>query len=334
MSKNIALCCSCNNLEFVQEGYEILERGGSALDAVIQVISRVEDDPAITDVGYNGFPNLMGEAELDASIMNGITMQSGAAVGIKHFKNPIKIAALIMNELPYDMLTADGAEQFARFMGMNPDEKMFEDSVKEGYLEFLRNRTLEHVQGEHDSVSRYKKEGFLQYEINKKSIFDFYDAYIQNHHGTVDAIALDKEGILISGVSTSGLAFRMPGRVSDSARIGAGNYANPFGAAGCTGMGELAVSFGLAHSAVHYLQTHNNPAEAVKTCIQRLNSHIDQIGKPGPMSILVMDREGVSASACNKAKNGKYGYQTNHSNGPQHGAVDYVPLKTQGYALD
>jgi L-asparaginase / beta-aspartyl-peptidase len=316
MNQPIALCCTYGDIPSIEKAYSILEQGGSAVEAVVSLIEMVELDPNVHDVGYNGFPNILGEAELDASIMVGNTRKSGSVVGIKHYRNPIRLAAMVLERLPYDMLTGESAEKFAQILGLQPHESMYDEEIRGAYEDFIKNRTFDFVEGEHANVRGFKKEGFLSYVINNKNLFDLYDEFIINHHGTVDAIALDQQGQLVSGVSTSGLAFRMPGRVSDSARIGAGNYASEFGGAGCTGVGELTVALGLTKVAVSLLETHD-VSHATYEAIEQANRFMIQQNRQGPLNIIAMTREGKVAGCSNTGGERSFLFRSNKVSEPQ-----------------
>ena len=317
MKNKIAICVAHKNTEYLKEAYQILENGGSAVDAVVNAMTKVEDDPSINDTGFNGFPNLLGEAELDASIIIGNNKKSGAVAGVKNYKNPIKIAKEILERLPYDMLIGDGAEKFADFIGIKKDSKLIEDDIINVYKDFFNSKTFEIKDSDHEYVKHLKKDKFLKWSINNKSLFDFYDEYIQEHHGTMDVIAIDSKGFIASGVSTSGLAYKFPGRVSDSCRIGAGNYAEKYGAAGCTGAGELAVALNLAKYTTD-LMISNNPEEATEKAIKHLINYTKENNIEGVMTILAMDING-NCFSCSNFKNDRsyYTYQSSDSNGPQ-----------------
>ncbi|MCA1553505.1 MAG: isoaspartyl peptidase/L-asparaginase, partial [Chloroflexi bacterium] len=210
-----------------EQGMTILRGGGSVLDAVEATIRAVEANPDDHSVGYSGLPNVLGEVELDASIMDGRTLETGAVCAVRGYEHPISIAKQVMLRLPHVLLAGAGAERFANELGfetrdlLTPEAKaIFEGKVQPE--RFQRREALREM------VSRT-----LQ-DAEKASA-------AKDYHGTVNVIAMDKHGDIASGVSTSGLAWKYPGRVGDSPIIGAGNYAdNRYGACACTGDGELA----------------------------------------------------------------------------------------------
>ena len=118
---------NCN--DYLDQGVDILANGGKAIDAVETVIKGVEDNPYDWSVGYNGFPNLLGEVELDASIMLGSTRQAGAVAGTKGFKHPISIARSVMEKTPHVLLVGEGAELFAKTIGFIQEDSLSDEAV-------------------------------------------------------------------------------------------------------------------------------------------------------------------------------------------------------------
>jgi beta-aspartyl-peptidase (threonine type) len=185
-------------------GKNILEKGGTSLDAVEQVIRYLEDDPKF-NAGKGAVFTSEGTHELDASIMNGKDLSCGSVAGVKHVKNPITLARAVMEKSPHVFFISEGAEKFAKQMNIElVDESYFFDQKR------------------FDQWQKTKQES----EKNKK--------------GTVGCVALDKYGNISAGTSTGGMTNKLPGRVGDSPIIGAGNYANNNTCGvSATGMGEL-----------------------------------------------------------------------------------------------
>ncbi len=226
----------------------LLRAGGSALDAVEAACRVVEDDPNDHSVGYGGVPNLLGDVELDASLMDGRTLHSGAVAAVRGFANPISLARRVMEELPHVLLVGRGAEQFAEELNQSPAnqlteaaltiwrQRFSERNVPIGMTENLRERARIFCEPVHlrDRKPNPAKDDRL---------------------GTVNFLAIDQAGNMASAVSTSGIAWKYPGRVGDSPIIGAGNYCdNRYGAVACTGMGELAIRASTARSVILYLK--------------------------------------------------------------------------------
>lgn len=234
---------------------ELMRQGGTALDAVELACRITEDDPADHSVGYGGLPNVAGDVELDASIMDGQTLRSGAVAGLCGYGNPITLARKVMEELPHVLLVGRGAERFAAEMGMNPADQRSEEALSR-----WRERFVDHglTPGSSDDL-RYMANTLTRPVVlqdrGAPSTVPVTPGKRDDTQGTVNFLARDQRGDLASAVSTSGIAWKYPGRVGDSPIIGAGNYCdNRYGAAACTGMGELAIRASTARSIILYLK--------------------------------------------------------------------------------
>lgn len=206
-------------------GYEILKRGGSSLDATEAAVRVLEDDPHFNAGKGSDFTSA-GTNEMDASIMEGKTLKAGAVASVKHVKNPIGLARLVMEKSPHVMLDCAGAEAFAKENGIElVDEKYFFTQERWDSLQ---------------KIKKAKKHG----GVGGKKFFISED----DRHGTVGAVALDKEGNLAAATSTGGIVNKLPGRIGDTPVIGAGTYANnQTCAVSCTGDGEYFIRAGVAH---------------------------------------------------------------------------------------
>jgi L-asparaginase / beta-aspartyl-peptidase len=217
------LLASANALSALGPAAELLSRGGAAIDAVELAIRTVEDNLADHTVGSGGYPNILGEVELDASIMEGATRRAGAVAAVKGCPNPITLARKVMETLPHVLLVGDGASRFARECGMDQQDLLTEAAAatwRRG-VSTLPDDALDGPLGAHVEHLVLDPEHVT---------------------GTVNVIARDEQGRIASGASTSGWAWKYPGRCGDSASIGAGNYCDDrYGAAACTGWGELAM---------------------------------------------------------------------------------------------
>jgi L-asparaginase len=217
------------------------------LDAVEAGICLVEIAPDVHSVGLDAWPNLLGEPELDASIMDGRTLGAGAVGALRDHPHPISVARQVMEELPHVMLVGNGAARFARETSARRDERtvceqkqfiQMSNHVREGWAEWVRERT---------SPAEWANWPAAQLAEWAKLAAD------PETHGTVCLLARDAQGNIASAVSTSGWAFKYPGRLGDSPIVGAGNYAdNRLGAAACTGFGEMAIRACTARSVLLY----------------------------------------------------------------------------------
>jgi beta-aspartyl-peptidase (threonine type) len=223
--------------------WDVLQRGGTALNAVEAATRLVEANPDDHSVGYGGYPNLLGEVELDASIMDGTTLRAGAVGALRGFRHPISVARRLMDELPHVMLVGEGAARFAAEIGMQPEDLLTEPAAA---------TWREGIAGRLPAEFR-DAQGALMARMLRRATSLASDP--ERVAGTVNFIAQDRAGHIASAVSTSGWAWKYPGRLGDSPIIGAGNYADDrYGAAACTGWGELAIRAGTARSVVLYLK--------------------------------------------------------------------------------
>jgi isoaspartyl peptidase/L-asparaginase-like protein (Ntn-hydrolase superfamily) len=241
-------------------GIGLLRAGGTAMDAVEAAVRVVEANEADHYVGVGGLPNLLGVVELDASIMDGATRRAGAVAAVTGFPHPISIARAVAERLPQHLLLVGaGAERFADETGIDrgptlTDEarRLWKDGLDPGVLD-----DVEKVRGPGERA--YRREALKL--IAAMSPPD-------GPWGTVNVLALDAAGNLAVGVSTSGYPWKYPGRVGDSAVIGAGNYCdNRVGGAACTGRGELAIRATTARSVLRALAESGNPEQACATAL-------------------------------------------------------------------
>lgn len=271
--------------EFLHAGARILKNGGCALDAVEASTRLVEDNSGDSSVGTGGIPNILGVQELDASLMCGRTMKTGAVGAIKGFTHPISVARKLLEEAPHVLLVADGAENFARVMGCEQGDLETEESRK-AYQAFVDDAF------EHQGID--ESQAWVVSYARSQNLRDWYARLADEHHGTVNVQAMDADGNIACAVSTSGTALKFPGRLGDSPIIGAGNYCdNRFGAAACTGRGELAIRNSTARTLIHYLADGLGVAAAAVRAMQDIHA----LASFGGMNCLLMDADGNTMSA-------------------------------------
>jgi beta-aspartyl-peptidase (threonine type) len=271
---------SANGIVGIRAAIDILRAGGSALDAVEAATRLVEANPDDHTVGYGGYPNVLGEVELDASIMDGRTLRAGAVGALKGYKYPISVARKVMEELPHVLLVGDGAARFAAEMGFESENLLTEEAAKiyrqgiSGALpESERDWMADGIEG---NVARLAR----------------ITADPERAAGTVNFIAQDRDGDIACAVSTSGWAWKYPGRLGDSPIIGAGNYAdNRHGACGCTGWGELALRCSTAHSVVLYQRLGFGLEQACRQAMYDL-AHATHDPTTVIMSMVAINRDG------------------------------------------
>lgn len=268
---------SSNAIIGFADGIAVLAAGGSALDAVVATIRRVEANPEDHSVGYGGLPNLLGEVELDASIMDGTNLATGAVAAMRGHQDAIDAARTVMDTLPHVLIVGRGAEMLAQESGL-PTSNLLTPEARE-----IWETRIEAT----DAFTVAMRERAVRLTSDVERPLE--------SHGTVNVIAQDAQGNIASGVSTSGWAWKYPGRVGDSPIIGAGNYADQrFGAAACTGRGEMAQRLCTAHSVVTFMRCGLSLEESLRRAAEDLHQLADPFW--GEVNIVAMDRDGRHAA--------------------------------------
>lgn len=290
---------SANARVGMQAAIDVLKDGGSALDAAIAAVRCVEDNLEDFGVGTGGIPNLLGEVELDATVMDGKTLAAGAVGAVKGYPHPIDIARKVMEETPHVMLAGTGAELFAEAHGFEKAELLTPEA-----REVWRARIIGDVE---TSSNAYED----QYSTYMTTVRHWKELLHDKIFGTTNVIARDLQGNIACAVSTSGWGFKWPGRLGDSPIIGAGNYAdNRYGSAACTGRGEMAIRCASAHSVVTYLRFGMSLEEALTTAMQDLSHLVDPYAeRSNVMNIVAMDALG-NVNAASTAEGAGYVVQT------------------------
>ena len=232
-------------------GRDLLLRGASALDVVEAVTREVEANVADHTVGHGGYPNILGDVELDAAVMDGVTRAAGAVAGIRRHRHPVTIARAVMERLPHVLLVGEGADRFGDEIGEASETLLTDDA------EATWRRGVETYQ--------VRPDGPLAESVRTLVVDP------EHVTGTVNVVAIDADGRLASAVSTSGWSWKYPGRVGDTGLIGAGSFADGrYGAATCTGWGELAIRCGAARWAVQQMAGGTSPRDALATVLSDL----------------------------------------------------------------
>jgi N4-(beta-N-acetylglucosaminyl)-L-asparaginase len=249
-----------------EEAWKVLSAGGRALDAVEQGVKLVEADPSERSVGYGGRPDRDGRVTLDACIMDE-NLNIGSVACLEHIMHPISVARAVMEKTPHVMLVGEGALQFAEAQGFKRTKLLTPESEAE-WKEWIKK-------------SEYKP------KVN-----------IENHD-TIGMIALDKEGRLSGACTTSGMAFKMHGRVGDSPIIGAGLYIDgEVGAATATGHGEEVIRIAGCHLVVELMRQGRTPEEACREAVERVYKRQKHRLSEIQVGFIALNREGKYGAFC------------------------------------
>ena len=250
-------------------GMAVLEDGGSAVEAITLAIRVLEDDPTF-DAGIGSFLNQAGGIEMDAGLMEGRELKSGAVLGVAGVRNPIDLAAYLMENSDHCLFTGDGAYSIAKRAGLALVPKDF------------------HVLAREREISEKIAAGANEY---------LSEAWVSPGHDTVGALARDLDGNLAAGNSTGGTRHKAIGRVGDAALIGAGFYAdNQRGAVICTGWGESIMRSGLAMVALNLLRDHA-PETAASMAINHLAERVGGFG-----GLILMAPDGRCGASFNSQR--------------------------------
>ncbi|XP_004556028.1 isoaspartyl peptidase/L-asparaginase [Maylandia zebra] len=234
-----------------REGFSVLKRGGSAVDAV-EVAVRALEDNTVFDAGHGAVLNKDGEVELDAIIMDGRTLATGAVSSVKNIANPVSLARAVMEKTSHVMLTSQGANLFAESIGIST----------------VPTETL---------VTEYERREWEKHKNYMTGVIEDFNT--QWAHDTVGAVALDSAGNVACATSTGGIRNKMVGRVGDSPVIGCGGYAdNLSGAVSCTGHGESILKVTLARLILSKIEQGKSVTEASQMSLQHMGDRVKGAG--------------------------------------------------------
>jgi N4-(beta-N-acetylglucosaminyl)-L-asparaginase len=253
----------------MEAGWVILKAGGNAVDAVEQAANVIEVDPEDTSVGYGGLPNERGVVQLDASFMDGKTYSAGAVACLENIKTPSSVAKLVMQHTDHVLLVGAGALEFARAWGFQ-EENILTEKARRIWLRWKEELSPSDDWGAPEHLLNLRK--------NESYHKDFPD--MEHHYGTTNVLAIDRNGDIAGCTTTSGLSFKMNGRVGDSPIIGAGLYVeNEVGAAGATGRGEDVIKSCASYYIVLRMKEGRTPQQA---CEDALNMIVEKYKKVNP----------------------------------------------------
>jgi N4-(beta-N-acetylglucosaminyl)-L-asparaginase len=274
--KNLVIS-SANGLKACARAMEVLKAGGDTLEAAVAGVTLVEDDPEDTSVGYGGLPNEEGVVELDASVMHGPTRRAGSVAAVRNIKNVARLAKLVMEQTDHIMLVGEGALRFARAWGFQ-EMNLLTERARMAWIAW--KQSLRDAEGNNNWTDGLDSPAALQAAERLRQQFPHasdeliawaLDVAANPPTGTINCLALNSKGEISGVTTTSGLAWKIPGRVGDSPIIGAGLYVDQdVGAAGSTGRGEENIRIAGAHTIVEMMRQGMTPQEACLEALRRI----------------------------------------------------------------
>jgi N4-(beta-N-acetylglucosaminyl)-L-asparaginase len=256
-------------LKPVEAAGRLASEGTPSLNVIEEAIKIAEDDPECLSVGYGGMPNEKGIVELDACIIDGARHLMGSVSSLRGIRHPISVARMVLEKTPHILLSGEGALEFALSNGFH-EENLLTDNARERWENWKQQRA---------SSSNGEKPYYL-------------------NHDTIGLLLRDSKGDLYGGCSTSGLAWKMSGRVGDTPLIGSGLYVdNDVGAAAATGVGELAISQCASFAVVELMRHQYDPGEACEMVLHRV-LHKTKFSQARQLALIALRKDGKLAYAC------------------------------------
>ncbi|UCE59782.1 MAG: N(4)-(beta-N-acetylglucosaminyl)-L-asparaginase [Phycisphaerales bacterium] len=250
---------SANGLRATQRAATMILEGADTLDAVIAGVNIVEEDPEDMSVGYGGLPNEDGIVELDSCVMHGPSFGAGAVAALRNIKTPSQVARLVMQRTDHVLLVGEGALRFARAHGFE-EVNLLTDGARRAWLKWKERHS--------DCDDWIPPPDPAKNDTQTRAPVDLPFSY-----GTINCCALDPAGNMSGVTTTSGLSFKIPGRVGDSPIIGAGLYVdNEVGAAGSTGRGEAVIKVCGSHTIVEAMRHDMAPVDACLHALKRITA--------------------------------------------------------------
>jgi N4-(beta-N-acetylglucosaminyl)-L-asparaginase len=285
------MVCANNGFAYLDRAYEHLTKGGDTLDSAILVVTGPEDDPNDDSVGYGGLPNEEGMVELDACCMHGPTRRAGSVGGVRNIKNVSRVSQAVMQHTGHVMLVGEGAERFAVATGF-PRENLLTERSRKVWMLWKEYHSggdwwgpgLADPKWQPPDVTKDKPhaeswerrvqqlaERAAELGINPEFCMAAVQRVLRPPTGTIHCSVLNEKGEMSGITTTSGLAFKLPGRCGDSPIIGAGCYTDQdVGSAGATGSGEENIKVAGAHTIVENMRHGMSPQEAGMDALKRI----------------------------------------------------------------
>ena len=247
----------------VEKAFSMVTGGADVLDALIAGVNIVELDPLDDSVGYGGLPNADGVVSLDSCCMHGPLKRAGGVAEIEGVRTPSKVAQLVMNETDHHLLVGKGAQQFARAMGFTIEDDLNTENSRKKWLEWKRRTDPLHYLPSRERSQAYHK---VAMDMIAEGIVD-----AEHYYGTINCDGVNAKGEICGVTTTSGLAWKIPGRAGDSPILGAGLYVDgDVGAAGSTGRGEANLFNLCSFLIVEEMQRGAHPKDAALTALRRV----------------------------------------------------------------
>lgn len=279
---------SKNGLRCVQEAYRRVTGGERPVRAAVMGVAINEDDPEDMSVGYGGLPNEEGVVQLDAACMDGPSANAGAVAAIENIKNPAQVAFFVMEHTDHVLLVGEGAKRFARSYGF-PEQDLLTDKARAIWLRWraARSRNDDWLSPADGSDLELDAQGRL--------------------YGTIHCSVLAPNGDLGCATTTSGLSFKIPGRVGDSPLIGCGLYCdNDVGSAGATGRGEASILSGVSWLVVERMRAGDEPTQACLHALRRVSEYARRQSRWQP-ALWAGDRPSFDLTLYALRKDGQFG---------------------------
>lgn len=280
----------------VQTAFRLMTSGEDVLESLVAGVNIVESDPADTSVGYGGLPNADGVVQLDSCCMHGPKKWAGGVACLEGIRNPSKVALMVASETDHHLLVGKGAQEFARAMGFKIEDDLNTEKSRAAWLEWKRRMDPSHYldpakRGGSETAERMADEGW----------FDPHHVW-----GTINCNGINAKGEVAGVTTTSGLAFKIPGRVGDSPILGAGLYVDQsVGAAGSTGRGEANLYGLCSFLVVEELRRGKHPKDAGLEALRRVAANtiekrlLDENGRPNfGLNFYVLDARGRHAGVA------------------------------------
>ena len=291
----IRVISSASGLEATRLAYQLIEAGEDVLSGVVEGVTLVEDDPDELTVGYGGLPNEQGFVELDAAVMHGSTHRVGGVAALKNVRHAARLAKLVLEQTDHSLIVGQGANDFARAQGF-PEENLLTEKARKIWLYWKQTNSNrdDWIPPPPDLLDQDVKDFFKLVDDHGPAATHNYQRSeaIDRPTGTIHCSGIDANGDISCVTTTSGLAFKIPGRVGDSALIGAGLYVdNEVGAAGATGIGENVMRYCATFMIVEFMRQGMTPEDACLAMIDRILKK-EKSKKNPSINFVALDRKG------------------------------------------